>query len=143
MGEVKNKDGNIVGYFYNDETPEERDRRRSLMAPPNTSIVPTTSQELKEFAIDFFYDCIQIANKKNTRYAGPIDPFKNFRLGGTYGIVIRMTDKVSRLLTLLDPTNKISESDESIEDTCRDLANYSMLLAGMLANEKIKNKANY
>ena len=167
MGEVKNKDGATVGYFHDMETPEERDMRvfgkeeqnkpiftgtilpsqipvksienHKVLITSANSVPPTTPQELTEFAIDFFYDCIQVSKEKNARYAGPVDPFKNFRLGGTYGIAIRMTDKVSRLLTLLDPNNKIDSADETIEDTCQDLANYAMLLVGMRKNERGKN----
>jgi len=163
MGEIKNKDGATVGYFHDQETPQERDMRMfgkeaqmksmfnsevlpgqipvksiensKVLITTGNSVPPTTPQELTEFAIDFFYDCIQVSKEKNARYAGPVDPFKNFRLGGTYGIAIRMTDKVSRLLTLLHPNNKIDSADETIEDTCKDLANYSMLLIGMRKNE--------
>jgi len=151
MAEVKNKDGATVGYYWDvHETPDERSDRIFMgmtkvdqvpikeikaLVTNGEATTPTTPEELTLFAIDFFYDCIQVSKEKNARYAGPVDPFKNFRLGGTYGIAIRMTDKVSRLLTLLDPMNKIDSADETIEDTCQDLANYAMLLAGMRKNE--------
>ena len=156
MGEVKNKDGSIVGYFHDSKGHEEcysaynvntnspspikppSTDERSKVPPTTPKVPPTTPQELTEFALDFFYECMQISKEKNARYAGAIDPFKNFRLGGTYGIVIRMTDKVSRLLTLLDPTNKVDSADETIEDTCKDLANYAMLLSGLRENERAK-----
>ena len=96
-----------------------------------------TLHELIAFASEFSADCRRIVYEKNRRYAAAEDPFKNFRLGGSYGIVVRMTDKVSRLLTLLNPAHPIdATADESIDDTCKDLANYAMLLAAMRAEEK-------
>jgi len=134
MGAVLNKDGNAVGYFIDKETEVSvKEPFNTSKLPPGT--YPSTPQELEHFARAFFGDCIDISREKNARYAGAKDPFKNFRLGGTYGIAIRMTDKVSRLLTLLDPTNTVGDNGESIEDTCKDLANYAMLLSAMRKNE--------
>lgn len=97
---------------------------------------PSDRDELTEFGDSFFKSCLEIVCRKNMRYAVAMDPFRNFRMGGQYGIAIRMSDKVSRLITLLDPSNTTNEDDESIEDTCKDLANYAMLLTGMRANER-------
>jgi len=107
---------------------------------PNHFRYPSTTAELLEFGSEFFKECLAIAAERNARYAGSYDPFKNFRQGGTYGIVIRMTDKVSRLLTLEHPSNTTDDGGESIEDTCRDLANYAMLLSAMRANERGNNE---
>lgn len=125
-GTVQDKDGNAVGYFHD---------KVDLHTPPHFRY-PSTTDELLKFGGNFFNSCLAIAEKRNKRYAGPYDPFKNFRLGGDYGIAIRMTDKVSRLLTLLHPSNTTDDDGESIEDTCLDLANYAMLLGAMRANER-------
>jgi hypothetical protein len=103
---------------------------------PNHFRYPSTTEELLGYGGAFFNQCLAIAEERNKRYAGAYDPFKNFRLGGDYGIAIRMTDKVSRLLTLLHPSNTTDDAGESIEDTCKDLANYSMLLSALRANER-------
>lgn len=108
----------------------------TAMVTPAQFRYPADREDLSEFAVKFFAECMQIAREKNLRYAGDTDPFKNFRLGGTYGIAIRMTDKVSRLLTLTEPGSQIDGADESVEDTCRDLANYAMLLSAMRSNER-------
>jgi hypothetical protein len=49
------------------------------------------------------------------------------------GVLIRMSDKWSRILSLTDSTNEVS--DEPIEDTLKDMAVYS-LLAIILLREK-------
>lgn len=65
---------------------------------------------------------------------------ENIRKFGEYGVLVRVSDKVERLITLtrkgLDGLN-----DESLEDTWRDLAGYA-ILALMLRGEKTNaNKA--
>ena len=72
---------------------------------------------------------------KNHDYAaaGEDDPFFNFKqvenLGITTverGFLVRMTDKMTRLSSLLDREAKVL--DEKLEDTVLDMANYSVLL---------------
>ena len=110
-------------------------RKVDLHTPPHFRY-PSTTDELLEFGHDFFAGCLKIAEERNKRYAGAYDPFKNFRLGEDYGIAIRMTDKVSRLITLLHPSNTTDDAGESISDTCIDLANYAMLLCALRNNER-------
>lgn len=156
MGEVKNKEGEPVAYYRNHVcdskncvpvTDAARFQETPTMVDPYSfsplavlaaeRAAQTKLDALLAFARDFGLECRDIVYEKNQRYAECDDPFKNFRLGGTYGIVIRMTDKVSRLLTMLNPAHpQDATADESIEDTCKDLANYAMLLAAMRAEEK-------
>lgn len=143
MSEIKSKEGDVLGYYHdpnvigccakNEKNPPARKKDYQT---PAIFRYPADREELLKFGQDFYQGCLATVNKKNQRYAGKADPFKNFRLGGEIGIVIRMMDKVSRLHTLCDPHNTIDEDDESIEDTCVDLANYSMLLRAMRANER-------
>lgn len=76
---------------------------------------------------------------KNHDYAsaGEDDPFFNFKqvenLGITSverGFLVRMTDKMTRLSSLLDREAKVL--DEKLEDTVLDMANYSVLLYSYL-----------
>lgn len=46
---------------------------------------------------------------------------------GQFGIVVRLQDKVSRLLNMLDPANPQKPNFESIDDTFRDISNYGNL----------------
>jgi hypothetical protein len=45
---------------------------------------------------------------------------------GVFGIAVRMSDKIERLITLTMNPN-ISDADESIDDTLRDLAGYAII----------------
>ena len=143
----------MVGYFHEGEksyTDEQIDYlkreakaefdRAEGTAPfaAKSRCYPATTSELLTFAQRFFGECIDIAESKNRRYAKPDDPFSNFRRAGPYGIAVRSDDKVSRLLNLTLPGATIDDAGESIEDSCRDLANYMMLLAGLRANERGK-----
>jgi len=86
-----------------------------------------------------FDKCIDISIKKNADYASDADPFKNFRMSEMVGvepckaIIIRITDKLSRISTLLDKEADVS--DESIYDTIYDMINY---LAILKAFKKLK-----
>lgn len=71
---------------------------------------------------------LDITTKKNNDYGGATDPFKNFRAFEELGILVRMSDKFARLRTALVEKREFMVSDESIEDTCIDLANYALLL---------------
>lgn len=86
--------------------------------------------------------------RKNRDYTGDSqDPFANFTLveaarvcKAETGFLVRMTDKMSRIATLLDG-RKAAVTDESIKDTLLDLANYSILLAGYLESKEQKRIA--
>ncbi len=78
-------------------------------------------------------DMLETTKAKNADYAVTEDPFRNFKmvekLGITdvpRGILVRMSDKVSRIINLLD--KEASVKDESINDTLIDLANYTIIL---------------
>lgn len=71
--------------------------------------------------------------RKNADYASGADPFGNLSLCETIGlcsreagIVIRMADKIRRLATLTHTAAACK--DESFDDTCLDIINYTILL---------------
>jgi len=74
----------------------------------------------------------QLHSDKNHDYAGE-DPLSNFMLSEQFGIpawkgcLVRMSDKISRLWTFARK-NELLVKDESIIDTAKDLAVYSLLL---------------
>ena len=82
-----------------------------------------------------FDNGMDLMMKKNADYAGKEDPFRNFRaietmgLSVEQGILVRMSDKFSRIGTLLsDQSSEAQVKDESIEDTLLDLINYANIL---------------
>ena len=77
---------------------------------------------------------LNVMDQKSHDYATDKDPFSNFRACEEYGIpvehgiLIRMSDKMSRIGNLLNKKEQ-KVPDESIYDTLIDLMNYSNLLA--------------
>lgn len=101
-----------------------------------------TRNELVEFSKEFFGKCHEIMESKNADYSGAQDdPFANFKAIEIYGIatevgfLTRMTDKMARLASFIK-RGELLVKDESVTDTLRDLANYSMLLAAYLEDNK-------
>lgn len=64
--------------------------------------------------------------KKNQDYATEQDVFKNFRMFGGLGILVRMSDKLARLRNFEEKA-EFSVSDESLRDTIEDLINYAVI----------------
>jgi hypothetical protein len=84
---------------------------------------------------------VEISRKKNSDYATGDDPFKNFRLCEFIGVcsvekgmLVRISDKLSRISNLLDTQAEVS--DETINDTLSDLANYAMIMRMYIENGK-------
>lgn len=86
---------------------------------------------------------VATAEKKNADYAGASPkPFANFShvedLGiatTEQGFLTRMTDKLCRVLTFAKK-GVLQVSDESVEDTLLDLANYALLMASYIKAKK-------
>ncbi len=86
----------------------------------------------------------QIHSSKNHDYAGKKDPLANLKMIENYtslpawkGAIVRLTDKMSRLLTFFDQ-EELLVKDESIEDTFKDDAIYAIL--GLILYREWKNK---
>lgn len=90
--------------------------------------------------------CLALLKAKNNDYAGPTDFFKNLSLcerngvcSTEQGILVRMSDKYSRLCTLMGAADTESQvKNESIEDTLKDLLNYSVLLIAYRRTKRVK-----
>ena len=79
---------------------------------------------------------VSITAKKNADYTGTTnDAFANFRKRGELGFLVRMDDKLSRMESFIQ-RGTYQVADESFEDTCLDLANYAILLAGFMRAKK-------
>lgn len=85
-----------------------------------------------------YTNVLEIAERKNADYAGDSDPFKNFKMCEQYkvpverGILVRISDKLSRVSNLLDQEAKVK--DESIYDTIDDAINYLAILKAYIEN---------
>lgn len=95
-----------------------------------------TKREYLKFHKAACQKLVSITAAKNSDYTGKTDdPFKNFRRRGKFGFLVRMDDKMARLESFFEK-GSYEVSDESFEDTCFDLANYAILLAGFVRAEK-------
>ena len=82
-----------------------------------------------------FDECYKIVVAKNQDYAGEGDPFRNFKSIEVNGItsvetgfLVRMQDKWSRIITLINNDGKANVKEEKLEDTINDFINYLTLL---------------
>lgn len=104
---------------------------------------PNTRDGLLSFLQAETERMLTIARAKNQDYAGDAsDPFANFTRVKALGIctpeagfLTRMTDKLSRIASIT-ASGKTAVKDESVKDTLRDLANYSLLMLAYLESRK-------
>lgn len=102
-----------------------------------------TKLEYMEYHENCTKRMVEITKKKNADYTGTgDDPFANFSrvesMGACttlQGFLVRILDKYSRLVSF-SQRGFLFVADESFEDTCLDLANYALLLAGYVKSEK-------
>lgn len=74
-------------------------------------------------------DCKEIFEKKNKDYGDA------FAQHGTVGVLVRISDKMSRFTNITNKGLQISVSDETLKDTLMDLHNYAAM-AIMCMEEK-------
>ena len=80
-----------------------------------------------------------VMEKKNQDYGEDGDPFRNFRVFGAFGILVRLSDKLSRLRTFVE-RGTYMVNDEAVEDTTMDAINYLVLLLAMLKEKEVFNE---
>lgn len=92
-------------------------------------------------------ESLDLMKKKNHDYSGKSgkEPFANFTRAETMGItstekgmLVRMLDKMSRLSSFMD-SGEFKVQDEKLEDTIKDMINYSVLLYAYMLSTKEKN----
>ena len=112
----------VEEYCKNDiETTEEiKEAINSAYALPTFDAFDAITDELKDTYV-----------KKNHDYGNSFD--KSIDKFGLTAAVVRMSDKMERLSSLI---NKDAKVDESIRDTVMDLANYCIMTAMYLDNKK-------
>lgn len=96
----------------------------------------TSQQEyLKKFrkVLDEMY---KTTEAKNHDYATDNDAFRNFRMFGAVGILVRMSDKLSRLTTAIWEKRTFKVVAEKVRDTAIDLAVYAIILVLYLEEEE-------
>ena len=74
-----------------------------------------------------FRDCLDVMVERQRKY-GP----HNIPKFGTFGTLVRMGDKFERLAHMVGRWGETLDTDESIEDTLIDLANYATIMRAQL-----------
>lgn len=84
---------------------------------------------------------LELMKKKNADYS-KADPLGNFFVSealqactAEVGILVRMTDKLSRLVSILSK-GECQVKDESIDDTIIDVVNYAVLLRAVIHKKR-------
>lgn len=88
-------------------------------------------QERNDLIRSYFEQDMALLMAKGQDYAGNQDCLANLKRFGEYGIVVRLSDKFSRLETLTKAVlsgGSRAVLDESLIDTLRDIRNYAFLL---------------
>lgn len=84
---------------------------------------------------------LELMRRKNEDYASKDDPFRNFRAFGALGILVRLSDKIARLQSILENAGSCAIAEETIKDTVLDGINYFVLYYGFLVvTERYKDK---
>lgn len=83
--------------------------------------------ERNDLIRSYFDQDMDLLMAKGHDYAGNDDCLANLKRFGYMGIVVRLSDKFSRLETLAKCAGKASVPSESLIDTLRDIRNYAFL----------------
>ena len=84
---------------------------------------------------------IGIVESKRHDYSSRDDPFGNFRKSELFGVepwrgvLVRLTDKLSRIESIMEAGGEVKVSDETLLDTFADCVNYICILAGLCYEE--------
>ena len=82
---------------------------------------------------------LSIVEAKRHDYSGGEDPFRNFRKSSLFGVepwrgvLIRLTDKLSRVESIVEVGGDQMVADEALWDTLSDAVNYVCILGGLVA----------
>jgi len=103
-----------------------KQERKDEAVPAYTSPRPHTFEE----SLDIMYaQCRQVMIDRHRKYGrGNIDAF------GRQGVVVRLSDKLARLKTLLFSSRGAEAGDEKELDTWIDIANYGVIGLLLLCN---------
>lgn len=100
------------------------------------------SEELTSHAEWFTSAMKATCKKKNADYTGgasdALANFKvveNYHIPATQGLLTRMSDKMMRIGTFCSG-QELQVSDEGVQDTLMDLANYAMLLSALIRDSE-------
>ena len=117
----------LIEYLEEDIEVNESETLQKTLDKVKESVENEFMEEYKKIVIETMELCV----KKNKDYGSSVqDTFEKF---GDISYLVRITDKYNRICSLLNREGEVK--DESIDDTIRDMANYSFL---WLASRNLK-----
>jgi NTP pyrophosphatase (non-canonical NTP hydrolase) len=90
-------------------------------------------EEIKKIA----QEIADLVERKNRDYGNSFD--KTLEEYGNVAYLLRVEDKISRLKSLTWGNNPQRVSDESIEDTLKDIVGYTLLMINYLRSKEHEN----
>ena len=104
--------------------------------------MPTVSRnELAVLHNELCSKAREIMQAKNRDYAHEGDVFRNFRLFGGLGILVRLSDKLARLRSF-EENQSFAVTDEKLIDTVLDTINYAVLYFAMKQEGRTQKESN-
>jgi len=94
-----------------------------------------TIDDLEKDIEDINTELSMMRKAKGHDYSGEEDTFDNLREFGSLGVLVRLVDKIRRLIHFFEQA-PLFVKDESIEDTMKDLINYAYFLKIIYQQEK-------
>jgi hypothetical protein len=88
--------------------------------------------------LGLFSIALRVMDGKRYDYSGDEDPYRNFRFSAGVGVepwrgaLVRMLDKVSRLVRFAELSGHVRVKEESLIDTVADLINYACITFGLI-----------
>ena len=81
---------------------------------------------------------LKVLKIKNHDYAGNSDALANLRDFGSFGVIVRLSDKFSRLKRFVRSGGVLAVKNETIFETLLDIRNYAHIAEVMLKEEKME-----
>jgi hypothetical protein len=104
--------------------------------PPSPHHMSHDDARLLQFGL--FNIALRVMESKRYDYSGDEDPYRNFRFSAGVGVepwrgaLVRMLDKVSRIVRFAELSGDMKVKDESLIDTVVDLINYACIAFGLI-----------
>ena len=115
------------------KTVEIKENAKETLQKTLDKVKEPVENEFMEEYKKIVTETMELCVKKNKDYGSSVeDTFEKF---GDISYLVRITDKYNRICSLLNREGEVK--DESIDDTIRDMANYSFL---WLASRNLKEK---
>lgn len=110
--------------------------------PNQNDDIDCAKQKLFNHHKDICNIALELMVKKNNDYAAGSDPFANFRRGEVFnlcsvevGILLRITDKLSRLSTFAN-NGKLVVDNEGYADAIVDIINYCVIFSAYVKTKQ-------